>query len=190
MILALLQTFLHLYYDYDSVYLPDYKKHGSAHQQRSVIVLAPRIQLQLIAPSLIQKVAIRSVLVSLVGPFVYAMFVRKTAWNWTLALARIVWDMPAAAEMSYIPPYHISLIIRCMGSSFLLILLWESSNAIFSAHVAQEPLKNGAPLTDQSKDPNGTLLNGLKSSKEIIKVSKSNSQPVVADPDRHLRSGN
>lgn len=168
-ILALLQTFIHLYYDYDRVYLPVYKKTGSA-QQRSVIMIPPTSQLKTIIPSLVQTVVVRSVLVSIFGPFVFAIFIRKTAWAWTLALARILWDMPAAAELSYIPPYHIFLVLRCVGSSFLLMLLWESSNAIFSVYVAQEPLKNGAPLTEESKDPNGSLLNGLRSNKDVVKV--------------------
>lgn len=169
LMLALLQTFTHLHYDYDKVYLPGDEKFRSP-QQRSVIVLSPTSQLKAIAPSLVQRVAIRSVLVSIASPFVFALFIRKTAWAWTLALARILWDLPAAAELSYIPPYHISLLLRCVGSSFLLILLWESSNAIFSVFVAQKPLKNGVPLTEGSKDPNGSLLNGLKSNKDVAKV--------------------
>ena len=68
------------------------------------------------------------------------------------------------------PPYHISLIIRSAGSGFLLLLIWEISNAVFGAYVAQEPLKNGNPLSNDSGDPNGSLLNGLKSKNEVIKV--------------------
>lgn len=173
--LAFLQTFIHLCYDYDRVYLSGYKKSAST-QQRSVMMLSPITQLKILAPSLIQRVIVRSGLVSLLGPFAYALFIRRTAWSWTLALARMLWDMPAAAELSYIPPYHISLIVRCMSSSFLLILLWESSNTIFSAYVAQEPLKNDAPLTNESKDPNGSLLNGLESNKDLVKVLENTSQ--------------
>ena len=39
--------------------------------------------------------------------------------------------------------------------------------------MAKAPLKNGQPLTFEAKDPNGSLLNGLKSKKPSIKVSKS-----------------
>lgn len=35
--------------------------------------------------------------------------------------------------------------------------------------MVREPLKNGNPLTSESKDPNGSLLNGLKSKKLSIK---------------------
>ena len=168
---ALLQAFLHLYYDYDRLFLPITSRKGEKHPgQRAHIVEAPIEQLKTTAVSLVQRAAVRSTLIGLSGPFIYAIFIRRAAWSWALSLARILWDLPAAAELAYLPPYHISLILRSLVSSFLLIFLWESSNAIFSAFVAQEPLKNGQPLTYESKDPNGSLLNGLQAKKEVIKV--------------------
>lgn len=38
---------------------------------------------------------------------------------------------------------------------------------LFTAFATEEPLKLGKPLTAASKDPNGSLLNGLKSKKEL-----------------------
>jgi nucleoporin NDC1 len=52
----------------------------------------------------------------------------------------------------------------------LICLLWSFSNAAFSFWLAKEPIKNGQPLTTESKDPNGSLLNGLKSKKPRISV--------------------
>ncbi|KAI4246463.1 MAG: hypothetical protein LQ352_006385 [Teloschistes flavicans] len=40
-----------------------------------------------------------------------------------------------------------------------------------AAYVAQEPLKRGQPLSEDSKDPNGSLINGLKAKKTAVKVS-------------------
>ncbi|MCJ1283842.1 hypothetical protein MMC26_003173 [Xylographa opegraphella] len=52
----------------------------------------------------------------------------------------------------------------------MLLCLWEFSNAAFSAYVGQAPLKNGQPLTTDSRDPNGSLINGLKAKKEITRT--------------------
>ena len=55
-------------------------------------------------------------------------------------------------------------------SGFFLVLIFEASNVLFTAYVAREPLKKGQPFTAESKDPNGTLLLGLKQKKEIPRV--------------------
>jgi nucleoporin NDC1 len=63
----------------------------------------------------------------------------------------------------------------------MMIFLWELSNAVFTLYVAQPPLKKDNPLTSETKDnagsyvtksqdPNGSLLNGLKSKKEVPKT--------------------
>lgn len=52
----------------------------------------------------------------------------------------------------------------------MLILMWEFANAAFSTYVSQEPLKNDRPITYESRDPNGSLLTGLKGKKLQTKV--------------------
>lgn len=190
--LAFLQAVLHLYYDYDRAFLPTAgSKAKNRSNYRAHIILAPIDQLKIAAPSLVQRALLRATLAGICGPFIYATFIRRTAWSWALFLARMLWDLPAAIDLSYMPPYHISLLLSSLGSGFLLILLWESSNTIFSAFVAQEPLKNGQPLTDESRDANGTLLNGLKARKEVVKVhGKSRFTLSMLMNDRHLRFGN
>lgn len=169
--LAFVQTGLHLYYDYDRVFRP-LSPETRAADQRPRVVGSPMAQVQASALFLLRQAFFRSVVISVVGPFVYTLFLRSTTWSWVLSLARLFWDMPAVVEMSFMPPYHISLLSRSFVSSFFLILLWESSNAIFSAFIAQEPLKKGVPLTDASQDPNRTLLNGLRASKGVVKVGR------------------
>jgi nucleoporin NDC1 len=63
------------------------------------------------------------------------------------------------------------LMLRCILASFMLLFAWMAGNTAFSIFLVKEPLKNGRPLTSESKDPNGSLLNGLKSKKLSIKVS-------------------
>ncbi len=167
--LALVQTFVHLYYDYDRVFRLMSLEPGPA-DQRPRVVGRPSVQLRANASRLLQRVVLRSVIISAAGPLVYTIVLRRMAWNWMLAIARMFWDLPAVAAMSFLPPYHISLLARSFVSTFLLLLLWESSNAIFGAFLAQEPLKKGLPLTHESNDPDGTLLNGLRANKDVVQV--------------------
>ena len=169
--LAFMQAMLHLYYDYDRVSLPVTKSQSDlAADQRPPTLVPPLIRLKTTLPGLFQRLVQRSLLMTIIGPIVYNLLIRQTAWSWTLFLAKLLWNLPKAAEPPRIPPYHISLIFRSVVSSFLLLTLWETSNAVFSAYVAQEPLKRGQPLTNDSRDPNGSLLSGLKSKKEVPKV--------------------
>ncbi|KAL9097285.1 MAG: hypothetical protein Q9165_000712 [Trypethelium subeluteriae] len=59
------------------------------------------------------------------------------------------------------------MIGRFLIEGFLLELLWEFCNTVFTDHVAEEPLKRGQPLTNDSSDPNGSLLQGLTAKKEV-----------------------
>lgn len=100
----------------------------------------------------------------------YPLLLRGYAWSWSLWFARLIWDVPRSAEPPLIPPYHYTVIFRAFTSSFLLVCLWELTNLSFGAFVGQPPVKRGKPLTADSRDPNGSLLNGLNSKKNLVKV--------------------
>ena len=190
--LAFMQSIYHLYYDYDRITLPvrSPKSEPVADEQPPTIV-PPLIRLRLTLPQLSQTVLQRSLSMILIGPIAYNLLIRRTAWTWTLFFAKLLWNLPRTAEPPKIPPYHISLILRSVTSSFLLLSLWEASNAVFSAYVAQDPLKRAQPLTNDSRDPNGSLLSGLKSKKEAPKVGfiGYHSGGLQLTIYRHLRSG-
>lgn len=168
--LAILQSGSHLYYDYDSGTLPviQAKTGTSSGQPRERE--HPIFQMKALIPGLSRKVGIRAAGMAILGPIFYALFIRRVAWSCSLYFAALLWDVPAS-QLSYIPPYHYSLILRSLTSSALLITLWEFSNAIFGAYLTQEPMKREQPLTSDSKDPTASLLNGLKAKREIIRVS-------------------
>ena len=56
---------------------------------------------------------------------------------------------------------------QAFSTTFMLVALWEVSNASFDIFVDGAPLKKGEPLTTSSIDPNASLLTGLKSKREI-----------------------
>jgi len=169
--LALMQTCLHLYYDYDRVHLSVTKtKSESGSDQGPHIVVPPLVQLRARLPLLMQQAIPRALLVVILGPVVYSLFVRQMAWSWSMFFAKMFWNIPKSMDPPKMPPYHISILFRSFTSSFLLIVLCETSNATFEAYVAQEPLKMDKPLTADSRDPNGSLLTGLKAKREVPRV--------------------
>ena len=122
-------------------------------------------------PDVLREIGLTSLVMTIFGPMIYSMTIRKRAWNASLFFAGLFqWDILRTEKLSYIPPYHITIILRSLFSSFSLLLLWRGSNIVFTAFAIQEPLKRGEPLTKDSNDPNGSLINGLKSRKSLIKT--------------------
>ncbi|KAI9815029.1 MAG: hypothetical protein M1827_002872 [Pycnora praestabilis] len=169
--LAIMQSVIHLVFDYDRVLLPVTKGNvQSTADQRPQILVAPLAQLRALLPGLVQSVLLRSMSMIVLGPLVYSLFLRKTAWSWTLFIAKMLWNLPRSSNPPVIPPYHISLIGRSAYSGFLLVLLWETTNVTFAAYVAQAPLKKEHALTDDSRDPNGSLIAGLRAKKDVPRI--------------------
>ncbi|KAJ5176289.1 uncharacterized protein N7482_002166 [Penicillium canariense] len=56
------------------------------------------------------------------------------------------------------------------ATPFLYLLFLRQTNLFFAIFLGKEPLKRGQPLTADSKDPNGSLLSGLKAKKHIVKA--------------------
>ncbi|KAI9664510.1 MAG: hypothetical protein M1821_005956 [Bathelium mastoideum] len=87
-------------------------------------------------------------------------------WNFAFSFASYFFTL----QRNQRPPVVgglMDMVGRVLLEGFLLELLWEFCNAIFTDHVAGEPLKRGQPLTNDSKDPNGSLLQGLRAKKEV-----------------------
>ena len=178
---AIAQSLLHLYYDYDKVDISITPSTTeaitppaggfSAWFLSKIDIIKPMVfwDMSDLSSSISRNVLLRTVCVSLSAPFIYGIFVRRTAWNWSLSFATLLWDLPAS-RLSYIPPHYPSLVYRSTIAGLLLNFLWQYSNALFTDYVARQPLKKEIPLSSESKDPTGTLLNGLKSRKEIPKV--------------------
>jgi nucleoporin NDC1 len=107
----------------------------------------------------------------------YFVVLRPIAWRWALMFLRLLYKLPAASILPYQWPISISLFARCLAAGTLVSFIWTAGNEAFSIFMVKEPLKNGQPLTSDSKDPNGSLLNGLKSKKLSVKVCQSRNRP-------------
>ena len=170
---AVIQTFLHLYYDEDQIDFP--MPSASASKLGEVVApkASPREQLVIMVPRLLQQALTRALVMCLVGPALYAMFLRPFAWNIAINWARILRNIPRTQQPVWYPPFHVTLMYRSALSGFLLVSLWKISNLVFNVYYVLPPTKLNHPLTDDSPDPAGSLLNGLKSRKQAVKVARA-----------------
>ncbi|PGH16464.1 hypothetical protein AJ79_01795 [Helicocarpus griseus UAMH5409] len=171
-ILATTQAILHLYFDWDRIHVPISKRNANSTDKRTHALEPLPVRIRMAVPKLLRDAAIRSAATAVVGPFVYMFFLRRTAWSWALSFAKLFWNFPrsAAEPPGLIPPLHISLMLRAAASGALLVALWQVSNLLFSTFLGQAPLKKGQPLTNETKDPNGSLINGLKAKKDVVQT--------------------
>ena len=173
--LAVIQAWTHLVQDYDRIILPiSVSKSrlgldvGSEGSKASAM---DRIKAEL--PRRAQAGFLRCLSMAFIGPVCYSLFLRRTVWSWTISIVKHFLGLPRSSlGLPNVPPYHINVILRSVLAGFLLVLLWETSTIAFEAFLAQEPLKQGLPLTQSSKDPNGTLINGLNSKRSTLQVSR------------------
>jgi len=167
---AIWASVCHLYYDVDRLMV------GTANQP----VKDPKSAMDLLAkklPQLLSSALSNTMGVLLVAVIGYPIFARSLVWGWTLFFLRPFFNLPRTNLLPPTWPYDMWILGRCIQAGVLLYTIWASGNLAFSIFMIKEPLKNGKPLTTESKDPNGSLLNGLKSKKSSIQVFPN-------DPDR------
>lgn len=101
----------------------------------------------------------------------YPVCLRRSVWRTAMFFFRPFYNLPKTNMVPNALPFNMWLLVQCAFAGALLSVLWLAGNRAFSIFLVREPLKNGKPLTSESKDPNGSLLNGLKSKKLSIQVS-------------------
>lgn len=172
MLLAIAQSIVHLYYDYDRVPIPVVKPDSGASDRRTHPLQPVSKRIQRALPEMIRGGLTRSALVAAICPLAYVLLLRRPAWSFTLYFAKLFWNFPrsAADPPGVIPDFGVGMIVRTAISGALLTLCWQSANLFFSMFISKEPLKLGQPLTSEAKDPNGSLLTGLKAKKETVRA--------------------
>ena len=170
--LAVVQSVAHLYFDYDQVFVPVAKRTAGAADQRTHPVKPVAKTIQLAIPQILVDGITKNAVVSVACPFLYTLFFRRTAWSFTMYFARLVWDFPrsAAEPPGAMPPTRPGLLYRAFSSGAMLVFCWQTASLCFSTFIGKEPLKRAQVLTAEAKDPNGSLLDGLKARKEVVKT--------------------
>lgn len=183
--LAVIQAGLHIYLDYDRVDIRITKDQAQCSStQDSHQTQRPADLMSLRIPGILLSALKRTFVATLLGPLIYLFpfyffSIRSFAWALTRSWARVFYSLPKSGALPIIKPFHLSVLWSSMSSGFMLVLLWELGNVAFSVHVAQAPLKNDRPITYESRDPNGSLLTGLRGKKLQTRVSD------VLDIDTH-----
>ncbi|KAI1214310.1 nucleoporin protein Ndc1-Nup [Annulohypoxylon truncatum] len=119
-------------------------------------------------PVLVVQAGMFSMAVSFANYLVIYHFVRRSAWGWALYFFRIFYSLPKSNIPPSQAPWSIWMLGRSIWSGFLLCILWYFGDIVFRLQLGKAPLKNNQPLSAESKDPNGSLLNGLKSKKPRV----------------------
>lgn len=162
---ALAQTFIHYRRDVDRLVLGLSKKEeGQVPSGDSLQVVLRQL------PGLFISSVTGAIVAIPLSLILYYAILRSFAWGWALMFLRIFYSLPKTNMVPPTWPTDIWVLFRCIHAGALIFLIWNAGNFAFSTFMVKEPLKNGKPLTSESKDPNGSLLNGLKSKKLSIKV--------------------
>lgn len=175
--IGVVQAGFHLWYDYDRIDMPVPKTkfveiNGVAQENAIPAAVQLRRKLPSIAASAVQ----RSLAMTMLSPIVYSLDLgivpsfRTMLWPVGRFFAGFLHKLSRSTSLPSTRPFHLNVLKNTFTSGFLLIMLWEVGNAAFSIYVAQEPLKNDRPITYESRDPNGSLLTGLRGKKLQTRV--------------------
>lgn len=195
-VLGVLQAGLHLVKDYDCVKIPatpreEREKEEEAKKNALTRILSPEAvaRLPAVVRTLADKLgpivhgAVNITIITVIAHlFIYFLVLRRPLWSFFYSMARTWFQLPSSAPPPGISDLHIWALFRqTLTAPLALSILWEISNTIFSVFVAQAPILKDAPLTSgvkdargvvlrKSKDPNSSLLNGLKTKRELNKT--------------------
>lgn len=180
-VLAMVQTISHIKDDYDSIDVSSLKPKkdredgtppGAARKP------SPRQALVTRLPGTFTTASVGTAIALLLGTSAYFFVFRNLIWDYYYSFSRSFISLSKMSKPTGVAPF-MPLVWGFMVEGTLLMILWHFVNQAFGLYIAQEPLRNDQPITNDSKDPNGTLLNGLKSKKDAVKVSLAISNRTV-----------
>lgn len=179
LLFGVLQGILHMYRDDDRLLLGSVKLNNEdATPQDDQNIWQTRLKTEI--PALATLTAMQSAAALLVNVIVYhvslptlfmGLTIRGMAWRTALMFFRTFYNLPRTNMVPVtLAGVNGWMWLRCLLTGAMLLFMWLAGNKMFSMLLVRAPLKQGQPLTSESKDPNGSLLNGLKSKKLHIKV--------------------
>ncbi|KAG5935946.1 hypothetical protein E4U60_002877 [Claviceps pazoutovae] len=193
---ALLQTINHYRVDIDRLDFGVSRRSSIAQSKGLSFLPLPFQTVLLKLPTVLGQCARQALSAALVCLILYYAVFRSFAWSWALLFLRPFNELPKTAALPSFFPTDLFLLVRCLYAGTLMNFVWSSGNTAFSVFMVKEPLKHGIPLTSEAKDPNGSLVNGLKSKKLsiqsfalwelslIAQYSEARRQAIYCDIDR------
>ncbi|KAI8956938.1 nucleoporin protein Ndc1-Nup [Daldinia sp. FL1419] len=164
-ILGVVQGFKHIYFDCDRMLLGIVKPKSEEDENAHTSGWGRPTQW---VPRVVFSAARLSVAIASFNYVLVYHFIRRFIWTWTISFFRLFYTLPKYNIPPSKAPWSIWMLTRSMWAGFLLSTLWCFGDMIFKLQLGKAPLKNGQPLSAESRDPNGSLLNGLKSKKPRI----------------------
>jgi nucleoporin NDC1 len=169
-VMALVQTSYHLYRDIDRLSLPSDK--AAVKETKSIVEIAKSENKKDLKNNLPVLALIKTLVAAILGATAYLAIYRQILWNFALNILRNFYFFPRnSSSRRSLPHGLLSVWISFLVAGFLLTLVWDFTNLVFSEYMAEQPMKKGQPITASSKDPNGSLLSGLQAKVELPKVS-------------------
>ena len=176
LVLAVAQSAVHLRDDYDSIDVPALKPKKDREDAGATVPVRtgskPTQVLYKQLPTVFATSGLISAVAFVLGSLFYFVGPRHVAWDYYFSFSRYFISLSKVSKPTGVAPF-MPLVWGFVVEGTLLVALWQFVNKAFDVYIAQDPLKNDQPITSDSKDPNGTLLNGLKTKKDAVKVCRS-----------------
>lgn len=162
---------IHLYFDYDRLSLRTVKPQEQEQEPAPSRSPDPWIHWVNQVPLILFRSLTVAISVSLANYVVVYSLLRGSVWARSMGFFRFFYhNLPRSNIPPSQAPWSIWMLGRSVWVSFLFCVLWDVTDLAFALQLEKGPFKAGQPLTSESKDPNGSLVNGLKSKKPRIQV--------------------
>jgi nucleoporin NDC1 len=169
------QALVHLWYDYDKIEVPAVRPRSDRDAQDAISPVPLWKQLWQKMKPMTTTAASLTFITTFVATFLYFKAFRSYLWDIYYLLARYIVSLRKTSSPFGLPPFA-PLLGMFLTQGTLLVLLWQFANKAFDISISREPIKEekhlnrDRPITSDSKDPNGSLLNGLKAKKDTVKA--------------------
>ncbi|ETN46251.1 uncharacterized protein HMPREF1541_00435 [Cyphellophora europaea CBS 101466] len=169
--LGIVQAIKHVYFAQSTLQLPiSEAPTPQAKDQRTHPISDTWVFLRSQSYGVALRCMISSVAVACGGPFVYTLLLRQPLWQAHLAIAKLFFNISrSGSRATGIPPIF-GTMHTTIYAGFWLSMAWELSALSLVAYFKKPPVKNDIPWTSSGKDPNGSLLNGMKLKRGILKT--------------------
>lgn len=169
--LAVFQSIKHVYFAHATIQLPISNAPTAQDKDRRTHPIPDTYTFfRSQAPGILIRSAIGAVVTTAVCPFIYSFMLRRTLWRFHLFFAGLFFNVArSSARPIGIPPV-LGTMLTTIVVGFWLSLSWELCALSLIAYFKKPPVKNDMTWTAVGKDPNGSLLNGLKLRPGILKT--------------------
>ncbi|KAI1826889.1 nucleoporin protein Ndc1-Nup [Xylaria intraflava] len=174
-VMGLVQGALHLALDQDRLVLGTVKTRREGHDDGEANAVDNPVPAHWATkigewtPTLLVRSGMLAIAVATLNYTILYHFLRLSAWRTSMSFFRFFYgNLPKYNLPTGSAPWSIWMLGRTIWASFLLCFLWQFGDLAFRVQLTREPFKKEQPLTSESKDPNGSLINGLRSQKPRI----------------------